>query len=75
MQPYANSSGKSAVTAFTFDDESITVEFKRGAAYLYTYQSAGAHHVEQMKMLAQAGQGLGTYIIKNVAKSYASRLA
>lgn len=75
MQQYANSGGNSAVTAYEFDDESITVEFKGGATYLYTYQSAGSHHIEQMKVLAQSGQGLGTYVNKNVRKSYASKLA
>ena len=75
MQPYANAGGNSAVTAYELGDESITVAFKGGATYLYTYQSAGSHHIEQMRSLAQAGQGLGTYINKNVRKSYASKLA
>lgn len=75
MRPYANFGGNSAVTAYELHGDSITVEFKGGATYLYTYLSAGSHHIEQMKALAQTGHGLGTYINKNVRKSYASRLA
>jgi hypothetical protein len=75
MAPYANAGGTSGVTAFELGDESITVQFKGGSTYLYTYQSAGVDHIEQMKTLAQAGQGLGTYINTHVRKAYASRLA
>lgn len=73
MQPYANNGGNSSVTAFEIDLESITVEFKGGVRYSYTYQSAGSQHIEEMKALAQAGQGLGAYIMRNVRQSYASR--
>lgn len=74
MQPYANSGGNSGVSAYEPGEESITVQFKGGSVYLYTYQSAGAQHIEQMKVLAVAGQGLGSYINTHVRKAYASKL-
>lgn len=75
MQAYANLGGDSSVTAYEFDDQSITVEFNYQSRYLYTYNSAGQHHIEMMKTLAQSGQGLGSYIVRNVKKAYASKLA
>jgi hypothetical protein len=35
--------------------------------------SPGAYDVENMKELAEAGQGLGTYINQHVRKNYAQK--
>jgi hypothetical protein len=78
MQVYKNLEGRSAVKAFAYGDDFITVEFQdpshSGATtYTYTYESAGQVHVEQMKTLAEEGIGLLSYIDRNVRKKYAQK--
>ncbi len=74
MEKYKNLGGDSGVSAYEIASGSIIVEFSDGAAYLYTYQSAGSPNIEQMKLLAVRGEGLNAFINKNVQKKYASRL-
>ncbi len=69
-----NLGGDSGVVAYELGDDPITVKFGDGAVYLYTYQSAGSHNIEQMKELAVAGRGLNSFINKYVRKQYASKL-
>jgi hypothetical protein len=73
MQRYANRSGSSGVVAYEIGSDSITVRFIDGARYLYTYQSAGADNVEQMKKLAARGQGLSSFISTTVRNGYESK--
>ncbi|MDQ1817165.1 hypothetical protein RBA41_28055 [Massilia sp. CCM 9210] len=73
MTPYANLSGDSGVQAYRIGARQIAVQFAGGAVYVYTHASAGREHVEQMKLLAQAGQGLATYISRHVHDAYASK--
>ncbi len=70
MQPYRNIAGDSGVTAYEIGPDYITIEFSDGSVYRYTYASAGAENVERMKGLAQAGQGLDTFISTTVSKLY-----
>lgn len=74
METYKNLNGDSGVRAYEIGNDSITVEFKDGSAYLYNYTSAGSSNIEQMKTLAIAGSGLNSYINKNVRKLYATKL-
>lgn len=73
MQRYKNASGDSSVVAFEITEDSITVEFK-GGIYLYTVASTGAASIAEMKKLALAGRGLGSYIARVVKKRYAKKL-
>jgi len=77
MKPYLNLGGNSNVVAYEIEADSITVEFASGAHrfYLYDRHQPGTMHVENLKRLAQAGQGLNSYIGKNLrsATSYARR--
>ncbi len=70
MKRYANFGGNSSVRYYEYGDNYITVQFKTGAPYTYSYSSAGAYNVENMKRLADSGQGLGSYIMRNCRKSY-----
>ncbi|MDZ7692355.1 MAG: hypothetical protein U5K69_14670 [Balneolaceae bacterium] len=70
MKPYKDLDGDSGVAAYEIGDQSIKVQFKSGSAYLYTYASAGAGHIEKMKQLAKAGDGLNSYINRNVKNDY-----
>ncbi|CAN5320362.1 hypothetical protein BH10PLA2_BH10PLA2_02880 [soil metagenome] len=58
MTPYANRNGTSGVVAYEISTESITVAFRDGSVYLYTYTSAGKGNIERMKKMAQGGRRL-----------------
>lgn len=75
MQPYRNLTGTSGVAAYEAAGQAVAVQFHDGAIYVYTYNSAGRRHVEQMKRLAAAGQGLGSYIVRHARGAYESKFA
>lgn len=64
MIQYNDISGRSAVIGYDAGEDFITVYFKDGTDYTYTYISAGQYEVDQMKELARQGQGLNAYINK-----------
>jgi hypothetical protein len=67
MEKYKNASRNSGVLAYEIGTDWIKVKFILGReVYNYSYNKAGKHHVEEMKILAQRGKGLATYINKNV---------
>ncbi len=71
MQRYADIDRDSGVMGFEISDTSIKVYFKgTSRPYIYSYRKAGMHHVEQMKRLALAGDGLNEYINDHVKKAY-----
>lgn len=70
MQRYKNLGGDSGVTAYEYRSNEIRVQFADGSVYLYTYSSAGRGNIEKMKRLADAGQGLNSFINTNVRKLY-----
>jgi hypothetical protein len=74
MERYRNLSGDSGVYAFETGSDYIVVQFIKGGSYLYTYRSAGRANIEQMKALAGRGAGLGTFINRNVSKSYEQKI-
>ena len=75
MTPYRNLGGNSGVTAYSIGETSITIRFKTGGfCYVYDYGRPGAAHVEQMKLLAERGKGLATYISQHVREKYARKL-
>lgn len=73
MERYQNLGGDSGVAGYELRADQIRVQFKDGAIYLYTYGSAGANYVEQMKRLAIAGHGLNSFISTTVRKLYARK--
>jgi hypothetical protein len=74
MRPYNNKSGDSGVIAYKLDSHSITVRFRDGDSYVYSYESAGKKAVEEMKKLAISGAGLATYINKYVKNAYERKI-
>ena len=70
MEPYKNIAGGSGVRAYEIGPDYITIEFSDGSVYRYTYASAGQENVERMKGLAQAGQGLNTFMNTTLSKLY-----
>jgi len=74
MEKYKNSGGDSGIIGYEIGIDSVTVQFSDGSVYLYNYQSAGRENIEQMKILAVAGEGLNSFIMRNVRKAYAAKL-
>ncbi len=70
MERYKNLSGKSNIYAYQIDDESIIILFNDGWFYSYSSMSAGFANVNQMKILANNGFGLNSFIMTKVKKLY-----
>lgn len=74
MERYLNLSGDSGVVAYEAEEYGIIVKFiGDGRTYRYSYASAGAENIEEMKRLAVAGRGLSTFIAEHVKHRYSSR--
>jgi hypothetical protein len=74
MKPYKNLSGNSGVKSYEIRDRSIVVQFQDGT-YIYDYLKTGKREVEQMKILAEHGRGLSTYIATHVRERFAKKVA
>lgn len=74
MTRYMNLNGDSGVAGYELGADSITVYFKDGAAYLYTWASAGASNTVHMTELAVGGRGLNRFISRVARKRYARKL-
>jgi len=73
VKRYKNLSGDSGVVAYEIEADSIEVQFIDGLIYRYSYASTGASRVEQMKVLAVAGQGLSSFIARYIRDDYESK--
>ncbi len=64
MKKYLDKSGNSGISHYRIGEDFIEVMFSTqpGRIYIYSCQLSGEEHIEQMKMLAEQGQGLSTYI-------------
>jgi len=74
MTPYSNIGGDSNVSAYEYAGDWIQVQFKDGSVYEYTGSSAGQGNISTMKRLADAGQGLNSYIQRNVRMGYSRKV-
>lgn len=70
MTPYMDISGRSGIEGYDLFDDAITVYFKDGRQYNYSELSAGKYEVDQMKQLAEQGEGLNAFINKITKFSY-----
>ena len=70
MERYANRNGNSPITHYRINEDSVTVWFKGGKSYRYSYGGAGRNNVETMKSLARSGSGLSAFITRNVKYGY-----
>lgn len=71
MQKYTDINGDSGVVGYEVSATAITVWFDSGARpYTYSYAKAGQAHVQKLKQLAQAGDGLNAYINDHVKYMY-----
>ncbi|MGB3367233.1 MAG: hypothetical protein WBA54_07085 [Acidaminobacteraceae bacterium] len=67
---YKDINGDSGVKGYEYGSDYINVQFSTGATYSYSYQSAGNGNIEQMKKLADLGDGLNSFINLNVKYKY-----
>jgi hypothetical protein len=74
VESYKNLGGDSGIASYELGSGSIVVQFKDGAKYEYTVQSAGASAIETMHRLAVAGRGLNSFISTTVRKLYSRKL-
>lgn len=74
MERYSNHGGDSNVHSYEIGHDSIAVMFNGGATYLYTVASTGTSDIEEMKRLAEHGEGLNSYIGRIVKKRFARKL-
>ena len=74
MEKYMNLNGNSGVESYEIGRHSITIEFKDGNVYLYTFRSAGRVNVEKMQELARAGRGLNTFVSQNIRAAFAEKV-
>jgi len=67
QQPYRNQGGNSQILSYETGNEFLKVEFaETGAVFKFSYRTAGKRHVDEMKRLAQSGEGLDKYICENM---------
>lgn len=65
MEAYKDINGDSGVAAYDYGDDWIKVQFKDGNTYEYQAANIGQAHITNMKKLADAGDGLNSYIMRN----------
>ena len=70
MPRYLNKHGDSPIIAYESGPTWILVRYQDGRVYRYTNASTGTTHVRAMKRLAEAGEGLSTYISQQVRERY-----
>ncbi len=74
MNIYKDIDNDSGVSSYNYGSDYIEVEFKDSSVYLYNYSKPGKQHIEEMKRLANQGDGLNFYITKYVKKNYYSKV-
>ncbi|GAA6190345.1 hypothetical protein NBRC116597_02640 [Phaeobacter sp. NW0010-22] len=74
MPRYRDVDHDSNVFAYEVGQNFIDVEFKGGATYRYSLASVGAEALQTMIALAEAGEGLNSFINRRVRKSFETRL-
>ena len=71
MKRYGNRAGNSGVVAYEITATSIWVKFRNNEKYEYSSVGrAGPKKVARMKQLAEAGEGLSTYISQYAHDDY-----
>ncbi|WP_373071166.1 hypothetical protein [Sulfurimonas sp.] len=70
MTKYLDIDNDSGIEAYEISSDRISVKFKGGSVYVYSYQSAGKDNIEHMKKLAKTGDGLNSFINLNVKYKY-----
>lgn len=62
MKPYKQPGNSSTIAKYSIYRDAIDLQLADGSIQTYTVESAGKNNVERMKLLAEAGEGLGTFL-------------
>ncbi|WP_317899683.1 hypothetical protein [Aurantibacillus circumpalustris] len=74
MKTYKNLSGTSGVVAYEIGKTYIKIKFDgESGIYTFDYKRPGKQLVEQMKLHAAKGQGLGSFISDKVGANFSSK--
>jgi hypothetical protein len=74
MTKYKNLGGDSNIAEYECGDDYIKVRFTRSTAiYVYDSHVPGLKIVAEMKQLAESGQGLSSYIYRNVRSKFSRK--
>lgn len=65
MKAYMDTDGDSGISAYDYGDDWIKVLFKGGQTYEYQASKIGQANINTMKALADAGDGLNSFIMLN----------
>ena len=65
MKVYKDINNDSGVKEYDYTDTSITIKFESGKVYEYPASVIGLQHLSNMKKLADSGDGLNAYIMRN----------
>ncbi len=65
MKAYRDIDGDSGIAAYDYGDDWIKVKFNGGLTYEYKTSKIGQVHITAMKTLADASEGLNSYIMRN----------
>ncbi len=65
MKAYRDINGDSGISSYDYGDDWIKVQFKDGKTYEYLTSKIGLEHIKAMKVLADSGDGLNSYIMRN----------
>ena len=74
MLRYKNLSGNSTVLRYQCTKDTMTIGFSDFSVYKFTNQSTSPETIGKMKVLAQAGKGLGTFITANVKDRFSRKI-
>ncbi|MEO6137483.1 MAG: hypothetical protein ABIP11_02310 [Luteimonas sp.] len=69
---YREVSRHPGVVAYALLPEAIAVEFDQGGVYVYSHDCPGRRHVSRMKLLAEQGHGLSSYINRHIRNRFAA---
>jgi hypothetical protein len=65
MKVYRDINANSGISAYDYGVDWIKVRFKDGKTYEYQASKIGLAYITAMKELADAGDGLNSYIMRN----------
>ena len=71
---YANGNSNSGIMKYKAGEGWIEVQFTSGAVYKYTNESAGESNIKLMRILAETGRGLNTFINVHTRNAYAEHV-
>jgi len=74
MEKYRGIDHDLGVLEYEYSDDWIKIKFNDGSVYEYMSGKAGQDNIEKMKQLADKGNGLNSFIYRNVRFKYSRKI-